>query len=81
MDQSITSSGTNTTHLAYFALKGGKTYHIVCLANRSDGGTHAPRIISLNGAATISYLPIYHAKFADTQAAINFANIFCQGSM
>lgn len=77
----ITSSGTNTTHLAYFALKGGKTYRIVCLANRSDGGTHAPRIFSLNGTATISYLPIYHAKFADTQAAINFANMFCQGSM
>lgn len=77
----ITSSGTNTTHLAYFALKAEKTYRIVCFANRTDGGTHAPRIFSLNGAAMISYLPIYHAKFAETQAALNFVNMVCQGSV
>lgn len=77
----FSSSGTQTTHLGYFALKANKKYRMLFLSNRTDGGTHAPRIFSLNGAVTISYLPIYHAKFTDTQAAIAFANMFCSGAL
>lgn len=77
----FSSSGTKTTHLGYFALKANKKYRMLFLSNRTDGGTHAPRIFSLNGAVTISYLPIYHAKFTDTQAAIAFANMFCTGAL
>lgn len=77
----IVSTGSAATHQCYFQLKAGVTYRMCCFANRSSAGDYRMRLFTLSGAATISYLPIYLAKFSTTQEGINFANMFCTGAL
>lgn len=77
----ILSTGAAPTHQNYFQLKAGVTYRMCCFANRTDAGDYRMRLFSTNGAADISYLPIYLAKFRTTQEGINFANMFCSGAL
>ncbi|MEI5717921.1 hypothetical protein WBV54_09655 [Acinetobacter baumannii] len=77
----IIAAGTGTQNSAYFALKAGKTYRMCCFANRVSAGDYRVRIFSINGAATISYLPIHLSKFKDFQEAVNMVNMFCNGSL
>lgn len=77
----IVATGAAQTHQNYFQFKAGVTYRMCCFANRSASGDYRMRLFSVNGAATISYLPIYLAKFLTTQEGINFANMFATGAL
>ena len=77
----ILSTGAAQTHQVYFQLKAGVTYRMCCFANRVAAGDYRMRLFSTNGATSISYLPIYLAKFKTTQEGINFANMFATGAL
>lgn len=77
----IFATGGAAVNQAYFQLKAGVTYRMCCLANRSASGDYRMRMFSTNGAATLSYLPIYLAKFKTSQEGISFANMFCTGAL
>lgn len=77
----IVSTGEAGTHQSYFQLKAGITYRMCCFANRTAAGDYRMRLFSTNGAANISYLPIYLAKFKTSQEGINFANMFATGAL
>ncbi|MDV7446177.1 hypothetical protein R4514_05330 [Acinetobacter baumannii] len=66
---------------SYFRFKAGVTYRICCMAHRVSSQNYIMRLFSLNGAATVSYFPIYTAKFKTPQETINFTNMFCTGAL
>lgn len=77
----IISAGSASQNTAYFSLKAGTTYRILCLANRKSAGDFRTRIFSIDGAASLSYLPIFLGKYKRVQDALNVTNMFCLGAV
>lgn len=77
----IVGAGTATQTSAYFSLKAGTVYRICCFTNRISAGSYNLRLFTLSGSATISFLPIFLAKFKNFKEAVNFTNMFCTGAL
>lgn len=75
----LAGAGTTTQTLAHFSLKAGTVYRMCCFTNRVSAGDYNLRLFTVSGSATISFLPIFLAKFKDFKEAVNFANMFCTG--